>query len=140
MGGFSQQSFGESFNGLLGNDCGFSDSFSSGSFNTCVEVVESVTPASGGAGGKRYRYISWEEPKKKKALKKEIVEVQKQIQVKRRQVDHTQDLYQMQRLIEQIKALQEKLMKLLEEKDRLNKRTEDDDEMAIVLLAYRMRH
>jgi hypothetical protein len=55
VGGFSVESFGGSFNGLLANECGFSDSFSSGSFTTCVEVeVEEEAPVvRGGGGGKK---------------------------------------------------------------------------------------
>jgi hypothetical protein len=144
VGGFSVEKFGESFNGLLANECGFSDSFSSGSFNTCTEEVAEQAPAGTGGSGRRYRAPAWwgDEPKKKKAVERvelQIAAVQKKITELRVSVDHTYDLERMQRLIEKIAALQVKLLALLAKVDQIRKG--EDEEMAMVLVAVsRMFH
>jgi|SRR5689334_17442846 len=105
-------------------------------------VAPEVT-SGGGASGRRYRPPKWwEEGRRLKTeaqLRKEVEQVQKKIEAVRRQVDIAPDLYRMERLVEKLMDLQQRLLFLLAEIDDLNKAFEEDEVMKIYTI-YRSLH
>ena len=114
-----------------------------GEFGFQEEVITAPSVGGGASGVKRYRPpIWWEEGRRKKEeaqLRKEVLSVQKKIEETRKKIDVAPDLFRMERLVEQLMDLQQKLLFLLSQIDDLNKETEEE-EVARIYAIYRSIH